>query len=110
MLRKGKKKKALCCCIDVSCTCMLNTECILAFSYKDIEVKKKVQRLSKAQKDLLPTKRLMEKDSSASGRKKRLEECDGESERGELLAAVCDTGIQLNDILKAQKQRKKCNV
>lgn len=72
--------------------------------------KKKVQRLSKAQKDLLPTKRLMEKDSSASGKKKRLEECDGESERGELLAAVCDTGIQLNDILKAQKQRKKCNV
>lgn len=32
--------------------------------------KKKVQRLSKAQKDLLPTKRLMEKDSSASGKKK----------------------------------------
>lgn len=106
MLGKGIRK-ALCCYIDVSCTCLLNTECILAFSYKSIGGrKKKFKDYQRHRKICFQQRDEMEEGSSTSGRKKRLEQCHGVGERGQLFTAFWDTGIKLDDI-KSTETRKE---
>lgn len=109
MLGKGIRK-ALCCYIDVSCTCLLNTECILAFSYKSIGGIKKKKQCSKIIKDTerFASNRVMKwrRALQHGGGEKKLEECHGVGERGELFTAFWDTGIKLDDI-KSTETRKE---
>ena len=55
-----ERRKSLCSCIDVSCTCILNTGCSLAFHILTTmqEKQKPTQRWSKAYKDLPTIQRL----------------------------------------------------